>query len=68
MAPGESFFATLKRELAWIHQRTTWPTRAQLQTALFDYVEAFYNPERIQQRRQVSPLAGYGCSIHTQFA
>jgi putative transposase len=46
----ESFFATLKRELAWIHQRTTWPTRAQLQTALFDYIEAFYNPERIQRR------------------
>jgi len=49
-AAVESFFATLKRELAWIHQRTTWPTRAQLQTALFDYIEAFYNPERIQQR------------------
>ena len=27
-AAVESFFATLKRELAWIHQRTTWPTRA----------------------------------------
>jgi putative transposase len=49
-AAVESFFATLKRELAWIHQRTTWSTRAQLQTALFDYIEAFYNPERIQQR------------------
>ena len=49
-AAVESFFATLKRELAWIHQRTTWTTRAALRTALFDYIEGFYNPERIQQR------------------
>lgn len=49
-AAVESFWATLKRELAWIHQRATWTTRAELRTALFDYIEAFYNPERIQQR------------------
>jgi transposase InsO family protein len=49
-AAVESFFATLKRELAWIHQRSTWATRASLRTALFDYIEGFYNPERIQQR------------------
>jgi transposase InsO family protein len=49
-AAVESFFATLKRELAWIHQRTTWSTRTALRTALFDYIEGFYNPERIQQR------------------
>ncbi len=49
-AAVESFFATLKRELAWIHQRTTWTTRAALRSALFDYIEGFYNPERIQQR------------------
>lgn len=49
-AAVESFFATVKRELAWIHQRSTWPTRAALRTALFDYIEGFYNPERIQQR------------------
>jgi hypothetical protein len=36
--------------LAWIHQRTTWPTKAALRTALFDYIEGFYNPGRIQQR------------------
>jgi putative transposase len=46
----ESFFATVKRELAWIHQRTTWPTRAALRTALFAYIEGFYNPARIQRR------------------
>jgi putative transposase len=49
-AAVESFFATVKRELAWIHQRTTWSTRAALRNALFDYIEGFYNPERIQQR------------------
>ena len=49
-AAVESFFATVKRELAWIHQRTNWPTRAALRTALFDYIEGFYNSERIQQR------------------
>jgi putative transposase len=53
----ESFFATLKRELAWIHATKTWPTRAALRSALFDYIEAFYNPERIQQRLgQRSPI------------
>jgi transposase InsO family protein len=49
-AAVEAVWATLKRELAWIHGRTVWPTRASLRTALFDYIEAFYNPERTQQR------------------
>ena len=56
-AAVESFFATLKRELAWIHATKTWPTRAALRSALFDYIEGFYNPERIQQRLgQRSPI------------
>ena len=49
-AAAESFFATLKRELAWIHATKTWPTRSALRSALFDYIEGFYNPQRIQQR------------------
>lgn len=49
-AAVESFFATLKREVAWIHQITTWPTRSALRAAIFDYIETFYNPQRIQQR------------------
>ena len=28
----------------------TWPTRAELRSALFDYIEGFYNPNRIQRR------------------
>jgi putative transposase len=49
-AAVESFFATLKRELAWIHQTKSWPTRAGLRAAIFDYIETFYNPQRIQER------------------
>ena len=33
-AAVESFFATLKRELAWIHATKTWATRAALRTTL----------------------------------
>jgi putative transposase len=49
-AAVESFFATLKRELAWIHATKNWPTRTALRSALFGYIEGFYNPERIQHR------------------
>ena len=42
-AVAESFFATLKKEL--IHRRS-WPTRAELRTEVFDYIEVFYNRER----------------------
>ena len=49
-AAVESFFATLKRELAWIHHTKTWPDRTELADALIDYIEDFYNPQRIQQR------------------
>jgi putative transposase len=42
-AVAESFFATLKKEL--VH-RQPWPTRRDLGSALFEYVEAFYNRHR----------------------
>jgi len=42
-AVAESFFATLKKEL--VHRRS-WPTRRELQSAVFDYIESFYNRER----------------------
>lgn len=35
----EAVWSTLKRELAWIHGRRTWPTRDLLRSAIFDYVE-----------------------------
>jgi putative transposase len=42
-AVAESFFATLKKEL--VH-RQSWPTRRELITELFEYIEAFYNRTR----------------------
>jgi putative transposase len=42
-AVAESFFATLKKEL--VHRRS-WPTKDELRTAVFDYIEVFYNRER----------------------
>ncbi len=49
-AAVEAVWATLKRDLAWIHGRKTWPRRDLLRSALFDYVEGFYNPQRTQKR------------------
>ena len=39
----EAFHSTLKREL--VHRRP-WPTRAELKTAVFEYIEGFYNMTR----------------------
>lgn len=43
-APMESFFSTLKREL--VH-RASFATRAQARTAVFEYIEVFYNRQRL---------------------
>jgi putative transposase len=42
-AVAETFFATLKKELV---NRRTWPSRHELQSAVFEYIEAFYNRQR----------------------
>ncbi len=39
----ESFFKTLKSELI---DRRSWPTKAELRTAVFVYIECFYNRQR----------------------
>jgi putative transposase len=39
----ESFHATIKKDL--IHRRS-WPTKAETRTAVFDYIEVFYNRRR----------------------
>jgi len=49
-AAVEATWAVLKRELAWIHGHQTWPTHDLLRSAIFDYVEGFYNTTRIKQR------------------
>jgi transposase InsO family protein len=42
-AVAESFFSTLKLDLVYRHG---WPTRAGARTAIFEYIEGFYNPQR----------------------
>ena len=42
-AVAESFFATLKRELA---DGADWATRDEARTALFHYLEVWYNRRR----------------------
>jgi putative transposase len=42
-AVAESFFATIKKEL--IHQRS-WPSKAELRTEVFEYIEVFFNRRR----------------------
>jgi putative transposase len=46
-SPHESFHASLKKDL--IHRRA-WPTKAEARTAVFEYVEAFYNRRRRHSR------------------
>jgi putative transposase len=42
-AVAETFFATLKKELV---NRRSWPSRLELQSAVFEYIEAFDNRRR----------------------
>ena len=48
-AVAESFFASLKPELVY---QVQWRTRAEVRTAIFEYIELFYN-----RRRRHSSLA-----------
>jgi putative transposase len=43
-AVAESFFATLEKDLL---RRNSYATRQEARTAVFDYIEAFYNPIRL---------------------
>jgi putative transposase len=43
-ATMESFWSSLKTE--WLHQQN-FQTRAQAHSAIFDYIETFYNPKRL---------------------
>jgi putative transposase len=40
----ESFYSTLKTELIYRH---TWATRAQARQAIFEFIEVFYNRQRL---------------------
>jgi transposase InsO family protein len=51
-AVAETFFATLKKELVY---RRTWPTRRELETEIFEYIEGFYNRQRRHDPRDALP-------------
>jgi putative transposase len=62
----ESFHASLKKDL--IHRRS-WPTKAEARTAVFEYIETFYNRRRRHSRLGMLPPVEYenrtGTSAHT---
>ena len=43
-AVAESFWSTLKEELIYRHP---WPTRARARHAIFEFIEVFYNRQRL---------------------
>ena len=53
-ASMESFWSTLKLELVY---RRTFATHQQARAEIFDYIETFYNPKRLQSALgYLSPL------------
>lgn len=48
----ESFWSTMQRELL---DRSVWTSRAELSSAMFEWIEAFYNPTRRHTARQPQP-------------
>ncbi len=53
-AVAEAFFATLKKELT---RRCAWPTRRELQSAVFAWIEGWYNRRRLHSTLgYLSPL------------
>lgn len=59
----ESFFATLKTEL--IHRRA-WATRAEVQRAVFRYIEGWYNPHRLHSALGYQSPAQYEAMLLTR--
>jgi transposase InsO family protein len=56
----ESFFATLKTEL--LHRRP-WATRAEVQHAVFRYIEGWYNPHRLHSALGYQSPAQYEATL-----
>ena len=53
-AVAESFFATIKAELVY---GCPWPSRCALRTAVFEYIEVFYNRQRLHSALGFKPPA-----------
>lgn len=57
-AAMEAFWSTLKLELIY---RRTFADAAQVRTALFDYIEVFYNRQRLHSSLGYQTPAGFEC-------
>jgi transposase InsO family protein len=60
-AVAESFFATIKTELI---DRRSWATVAQVRSALFEYIEVFYNRRRLHSSLDYTTPVAYEATIH----
>lgn len=59
-AVAETFFATLTKEML-LHNapKAGWATRAELRSAVFEYIEGFYNPTRLHSTLGMRSPAEY---------
>ncbi len=65
-AVAESFFASLKTELI---DRQSWPTRTQARRAVFDYIEVFFNRQRLHSSlNYLTPVEYEARNIHHKAA
>jgi putative transposase len=55
----ENFWSTLKTELV---NRRSWRTRDEAENAIFAYIDAWYNTERIQKDLRGKPMSSTGRS------
>ena len=59
-AVAETFFATLTKErLLHDAPKGGWATRAELRSAVFEYIEGFYNPTRLHSTLGMRSPAEY---------
>jgi len=57
---AESFFATLKAELV---DRHPWATRGAARTAIFEWIEVFYNRQRAHSALAYRPPAAFEAAM-----
>ena len=63
---AESFFSTLKNELVY---RTVFPTRKHARRAIVEYIEVFYNRQRLHSGIGYrTPAETYQAHLDTQLA
>ena len=64
-AVAETFFATLKKELVY---RRSWPTRQELCSEVFEYIEGFYNLRRRHSTLGMLSPAGFATTSTTRLS